>query len=72
MLIAAIAIWIVLLLVAVAFCRAAASADGKDLVLSARYPSRIAKRSGLEPSGRPDDQHRAGGVMGDLVWHRAQ
>jgi hypothetical protein len=42
MLIAAIAIWLILLVLALAFCRAAASADSKDPTLSARYPSRIA------------------------------
>jgi hypothetical protein len=40
MLIAATAIWLTLLLLALAFCRAAASADNNDVARSSRYPSR--------------------------------
>jgi hypothetical protein len=40
MLIAAAAIWLTLLLLVVAFCRAAASADSNDVARSSRYPSR--------------------------------
>jgi hypothetical protein len=39
MLIAAIAIWLILVLFFVALCRGAASADGRDLVSTERYPS---------------------------------
>jgi hypothetical protein len=40
MLIAALVIWITLLFLAVAFCRAAASADSNDVAAGSRYPSR--------------------------------
>jgi len=40
MLIVALIIWFILLLLAVAFCRAAASADGN--MAASRYPSRAA------------------------------
>jgi hypothetical protein len=40
MLIAALIIWLTLLALALALCRAAASADGRYLPLAARYPSR--------------------------------
>jgi hypothetical protein len=40
MLIAAIAIWLIFFFLAVACCRAAASADRKDLALSARHTFR--------------------------------
>jgi hypothetical protein len=40
-LIAALAIWLVLVLFFVALCRAAASADGRDLPLNERYPSSV-------------------------------
>jgi hypothetical protein len=54
MLIAAIAIWLILLLLAVAFCRAAATADGRDTELSARYPSRstTGHLAGAPPAAR--------------------
>jgi hypothetical protein len=39
MLIAALIIWLTLLLLALAFCRAAASADGRYRPLTDRYPS---------------------------------
>jgi hypothetical protein len=42
MLIAAAAIWLTLLLLVLAFCRAAASADSNDVTRSSRYPSRSA------------------------------
>jgi hypothetical protein len=42
MLIAALIVWLTLLLLALALCRAAASADGRYLLLSTRYPSRTA------------------------------
>jgi hypothetical protein len=39
MLIAALAIWLILVLFFVALCRGAASADGRDIVPTERYPS---------------------------------
>lgn len=77
MLIAAIAIWLVLLLLALAFCRAAASADraasadSKDPALSARYPSRIAPR---HPHRAPRQERgpspdRQGTRVAGSRWH---
>jgi hypothetical protein len=39
MLIAALAIWLILIIFFVALCRGAASADGRDLTSTERYPS---------------------------------
>ena len=55
MLIVIIAIWLTLLLIFVAVCRVAASADGRDLPLTERYPSASASRP------RPD-------VPGLVLW----
>jgi hypothetical protein len=53
MLIAAAAIWLTLRLLALAFCRAAASADS-NVTLSPRYPSRTAHplRAGATAAAR--------------------
>jgi hypothetical protein len=39
MLIAALAIWLILILFFVVLCRGAASADGRDIIATGRYPS---------------------------------
>jgi hypothetical protein len=47
MLIAAIAIWLTLILFFVALCRGAASADGRDTSSTEGYPSAAAARAGV-------------------------
>jgi hypothetical protein len=51
MLIAAIAIWLTLVLFFVALCRGAASADGRDLVSTECYPSGSADASHTNVAG---------------------
>jgi len=58
-LLAALAIWLVLLLCAVALCRIAAAADGRDSALTDRYPSISQVLQDLRPRVR-DAQGRAG------------
>ena len=58
-LLAALAIWLVLLVFAVAICRIAAAADGRDRALTDRYPSISQVLQDLRPRVR-DAQGRAG------------
>jgi len=51
MLIAAIAIWLTLVLFFVALCRGAASADGRDIASTDGYPSAAAAGAGADVTG---------------------
>jgi hypothetical protein len=67
MLIAALIIWLTLIILALAFCRAAASSDGRHRALTAHYPS----RSTTPPhplDSLPGTHHLAAG----LILNKAQ
>jgi hypothetical protein len=66
MLIAAIAIWLTLVLFFVALCRGAASADGRDLASTERYPSGSGGASRTNIAGLVLLEDRPAPVAADL------